>query len=434
MVYGGSICLRRLSQGARDAEVRFNRFLANPRVTVEKLIAGWSEKTVAAVAGHHVLAIQDTSEINFRTHGGRNRGLGVIGKGVGRGVLLHPMIAVDAQTRECLGLVGGHVWTRTDQKGRPKKNNARRPLSEKESRHWIETAQTAKAKLCAATSVTMIADREADIYQLWAQVPGPNVHVLGRLFRERSLVGGGSTTTIAGGWPVRDTRKISIREREKHEGREAIVQLRFGKIAISRPATTAEPGLPEQTSLTLIELSEVDAPQRAQPIIWRLLTSHIIDEVAEAWRVVDWYRERWIIEQFFRTLKKQGLQIEDSQIESADRLLKLVAIAAHAAVTTLQLVQARDGLSALPAMLVFSQNELAALDGLNKTKYAARTPLQKNPHATLSLPWAAWIVARLGGWDGYPSSRPPGPITYKAGLDKLKPFAEGWALRDVCMP
>jgi hypothetical protein len=434
MAHGGGVCLRRLSGGVRSAEVRFHRFLANPRVSVEKLIAGWSEKTVAAVAGRDVLAIQDTSEINFRTARGRHRGLGVIGKGVGRGVLLHPMIAVDAHSGECLGLAGGHAWTRADKKGETKKNNARRPLSEKESRHWIETAQAAKATLGAAASVTMIADREADIFQLWAQVPGPNVHVLGRLFRERPLVGGGSTTTIAGGWPVRDTRTISIREREDREEREAFVQLRFGRIVISRPATAVEPGLPEQVALTLIELSETNAPPGAKPIVWRLLTSHVIDEAAAAWRAVDWYRQRWIIEQVFRTLKKQGLQIEDSQIESAERLLKLVALATQAAVATLQLVQARDGSSALPAILVFSQDEVAALDALGKTKYAPRTPLQKNPHPTFSLPWAAWIVARLGGWDGYPSSRPPGPITFKTGLDLLKPLAIGWALRDVCMP
>ena len=434
MAHGGGVCPRRISGGVRNVEVRFHRFLANPRVTVEKLIAGWSEKTVEAVAGRDVLAIQDTSEINFRTPGGRDRGLGVIGKGVGRGILLHPMVAVDARTGECLGLAGGHVWTRASKTSQSKKNDARRPLSEKESRHWIETAQTAKATLRAAASVTMIADREADIFQLWAQVPGPDVHVLGRLFRERLLVGGGSTTTIAGDGPVRDTRKISMREREDREEREAFVQLRFGRIVISRPATALEPGLPEQISLTLIELSETSPPEGAEPILWSLLTSHVIDEAAQAWRVVDWHRQRWIIERFFRTLKKQGLQIEDSQIESADRLLKLFALAAQAAITTLQLVQARDGLSSLPAMLAFSQAEIAALDALNKTKYAPRTPRQKNPHRAFSLPWAAWIVARMGGWDGYPSSRPPGPITFKTGLDVLKPLAVGWALRDVCMP
>ena len=161
MARAGSACLHRLAGGKRAAEVRFHRFLDNPKVTVEKLIAGWSEDTVPAVAGRHVLAIQDGSDINFRTRDSRDRGLGPIGKGVGRGLILHPMIAVDAQTRECLGLVGGNLWTRpAARKGEKKKiNNARRPLSEKESRHWIETAEAAKTTLAEAAMVTMVADR-----------------------------------------------------------------------------------------------------------------------------------------------------------------------------------------------------------------------------------------------------------------------------------
>jgi hypothetical protein len=39
-----------------------------------------------------------------------------------------------------------------------------------------------------------------------------------------------------------------------------------------------------------------------------------------------------------------------------------------------------------------------------------------NPHAKNSLAYAAWIVARLGEWDGYESQRPPGPIRMQRGL------------------
>ena len=94
-------------EGGRAQEVRFNRFLGNAKVTTERLIEGWSEGTAAAVKGRHVLAIQDTSEINFATTAKRRRGLGEIGKGNGRGVLLHPMLAVDAENGTCLGLVSG---------------------------------------------------------------------------------------------------------------------------------------------------------------------------------------------------------------------------------------------------------------------------------------------------------------------------------------
>ncbi len=395
---------------------------------------GWSEKTVAAASGRHVLAIQDTSEINFRTREGRDRGLGVIGKGVGRGILLHPMIAIDADSQECLGLVGGHIWTRSAKPAGPKKNNARLPLSEKESRHWVETAEVAKDTLREAARITMIADREADIYQLWASVPGPKVDVLGRLFHVRALVGGGTTHTIAQSWPASDRRTVDIGEREDREERQAVLELRFGEVTIERPKTATEPGLPRQLTLTLIELTEVRAPVGVEPIVWRLLTSHRPDTVASAWQIVDWYRSRWIIEQFFRILKKQGLQVEDSQIETAERLIKLVAIAAQAAVLTLQLVQARDGQSAVAAALILDKAELATLDGLSRTQYAPRTERQKNPHPKDSLAWAAWLIARLGGWDGYPSSKPPGPITFKTGIDQLKVLAKGWTLRDVCIP
>ena len=97
-------CLRRAADGERRSEVRFNRFLANPKVSVERLVGGWSAATSAVVVGRHVLAIQDTSEINFRTTEARTRGLGEIGKGEGRGALLHAMVAVDAESEACLGL------------------------------------------------------------------------------------------------------------------------------------------------------------------------------------------------------------------------------------------------------------------------------------------------------------------------------------------
>src|SRR6202158_4252734 len=96
MVAGKDVCLRRLAKGNRAREVRLNRFLGNAKVTSARVIEGWSEGTAAAAEGRHILAIQDTSEINFATTAKRRRGLGEIGHGNGRGVLLHPMLAVDA--------------------------------------------------------------------------------------------------------------------------------------------------------------------------------------------------------------------------------------------------------------------------------------------------------------------------------------------------
>src|SRR6266545_4985042 len=96
MVARKSVCLRRAAGGRRSQIVRYGRFLDNRKVTVGGLIEGWSKQTVVAVAGRHVLAIHDTSEINFRTSPEHRRGLGEIAKGNSYGVLLHPMLAVDA--------------------------------------------------------------------------------------------------------------------------------------------------------------------------------------------------------------------------------------------------------------------------------------------------------------------------------------------------
>src|SRR5260370_29298207 len=112
MVAGKDVCLRRLARGVRAREVRFNRFLGNARVTTARVIESWSEGTVAAAEGRHVLAIQDTSEINFATTPQRRRGLRETANANVHGVLLHPMLAVDAENGSCLGLVTGQVVTR----------------------------------------------------------------------------------------------------------------------------------------------------------------------------------------------------------------------------------------------------------------------------------------------------------------------------------
>jgi hypothetical protein len=158
MVIRPSVCLRRLARGRRARQVGFGRFLAKCKVTTERLIEGWSDRTAAAVKGRHVLAIHDTSEFNFRTTPKRRRGLGEIGKGSGRGVLLDAMLALDAKTGSCLGLVGGRIWTR---RGRIKVARQKRRTQNKESHRWIATAEQGKSVLAAAAQVTLIADRRA---------------------------------------------------------------------------------------------------------------------------------------------------------------------------------------------------------------------------------------------------------------------------------
>ncbi|ERF79646.1 MAG: hypothetical protein C207_02350, partial [Bradyrhizobium sp. DFCI-1] len=187
MVAGKDVCLRRLAGGMRAREVRFNRFLGNAKVTTTRIIESWSDGTVMAAEGRHVLAIQDTSEINFATKAQNRRGLGEIGHGNTRGVLLHPMLAADAESGCCLGLLHGEIWTR---QGRRTVSHDNRDLKDKESQRWIATALAAKPLLAKAAMVTMLGDRESDIFALYACAAEHQFHVIARSMHDRKLADG----------------------------------------------------------------------------------------------------------------------------------------------------------------------------------------------------------------------------------------------------
>src|ERR1700730_7458143 len=234
LVAGKDVCLRRLAKGIRAREVQFNRFLGNAKVTTERVIESWSEGTVAAVEGRHVLAIQDTSEINFATTAERRRGLGEIGHGNGRGVLLHPMLAADAESGSCLGLLSGQVWTR---KGRCTVSHELRGLSDKESQRWIATALAAKPLLAHAAMVTVLGDRESDIFALYASAARQQFHVIARSMHDRKLADASGLYAAIEGMAVADQRAIVLPARAQRPERVVLLSLRFGAGQVARPHT-----------------------------------------------------------------------------------------------------------------------------------------------------------------------------------------------------
>lgn len=418
MVACSTVCLRRLARGQWAKQMQFWRFMANERVTVDRLIEGWSDRTCAAAVGRHVLAIQDTSELKFTTTADDRRGLGKVKKGNAYGVLLHAMIGVDADSGAMLGLVGGRIWTRQGDVATP---HSKRTLTEKESARWIATADHAKQSLAAASMVTVVADRESDFYAHWARTPGGNVHLLARLMNDHAVVKGGTVRKALARLPVAGRAIVVLCERANRRPRNAHLSLRFGSLVLQRPKNTVEKGLPDTIAVNVVEVIEPRAPKSAEPVHWILLTTHDIKTLDDAWRIVAWYRQRWTIEQFFRTLKLQGLRIEDSQLATAERLGKLVAIAASAAAIVIQLVQARDGHDSQPASLAFAQHDITLIAILNQ-QMQGNTARQKNPHPPNSLAWAAWVIAKLGGWHEY-EAKPPGPITFRNGLTAFQAAA-----------
>jgi hypothetical protein len=152
--------------------------------------------------------------------------------------------------------------------------------------------------------------------------------------------------------------------------------------------------LPKTVRRTLIDVREIDPPADVEAIDWQLLTTHEVATTDKAWLVIGWYQLRWCIEQLFRIMKSQGLQLEDSQMDPAERLTKLTAAAVKAACITLQLVQERDGTHGLPAELVFSEAETDTIEALIPT-LEGKTERQKNPHPPRGLARASWVIARL---------------------------------------
>ena len=425
-----TICVRKLGDD-RAEKVKFRRFLLNDRVTIAEMVASRSTSVAGAAAGRHVLAIQDTSELNYQAQRGRKHGLGTVGNGSDVGLFVHPVLVVDAAAGECLGLVHVQVWRRFKRKA---KNYRRQPIEDKESYRWLEGAGQAKATLAEAAMVTVVADRESDIYEEWARLPDARTHLLTRASRDRALAGGGRLFATLAGLAEAHRLTLDLPARPgKRSARQACLAVRYGRIRICRPASCSDKSAPGEIELSAIEVRELDPPAGEAPILWRLLTTHAVGSLAQALTVIGWYRQRWHIEQLFRTLKRQGLGIEQSVVEDGDALEKLAVVALIAATVTMQLVLARTAARHdQPAARAFDAEQIEVLGALQPT-LQGRTRKQQNPHSSGSLAWAGWIIARLGGWTGYETDRSTGPITMRDGLQRFYAIVHGYRLaRNVC--
>jgi len=425
-----TMCVHALGENRSEAR-RFGRFLDNDAVSAHEMLVHAGRLTGARAAGRQVLAIADSSEVNFAGHAGRKRGFGTVGNGEDIGVFLHPVIAVDAEQGGLIGLVGAEVMNRTGGKVGPRKQRA---ADDKESRRWLTGAETASVMLEQAAMVTLVEDREGDIYDQFARCPA-NVHLLVRAARDRALKEGGPRLfERCAGWPVVAHDQITVRHKRdpitkaERMGRTAVVALRFGEVTLRRPGE-ADHGLPASMTVRVVDVAELDPPSPRERIHWCLLTTHQMQTAEDARRIVSWYQQRWTIEQVFRTVKSAGMDIETSQLVLAAGFIKLAVVALIAAVRIMQLVLAREGGTSQRLEDAADPADLPALQAINGT-LEGRTVKLKNPFDCRSLAWLAWIAARLGGWSGYTSKgyKPPGPKIMARGLQRLDPIIEGWRL------
>ena len=208
--------------------------------------------------------------------------------------------------------------------------------------------------------------------------------------------------------------------------------MRFCPVEIARPVSRKRSAqlaaLPASVPLTLVEAREVDPPPGLAAAHWRLLTTHHVADAADARRVVGFYRQRWTIEQLFRTLKTKGFDVEALRLIEGGPFEKLVAASVIAAVTVLQLVRERDGTAKRPLEDALDPEDRPALEAVSAS-LEGKTARQKNPHPKGSLAFAAWAFARLGGWTGYYGK--PGPVVILAGLVQFHAIKHGWDLQNV---
>ena len=409
--------------GTRSGEMAAHRLLSCGDVEPAKLLAPHVARTVAACKGRRVVAAQDTSEINFDRSRRPVAGLGSTGNPGIYGFFIHPVVVVDAEDEALLGVAGAQVWTR-EEEPTPMHNDI--PYDEKESRRWLTGAEMAAEHLApVAAQVVMVSDRESDIYCAFARRPA-GVDQVVRAAQDRVLADGGRLFSAASKWPELGTAQVKVQpKRAGDKGRTATVTIKAGTVTLRRPKTGANRGEPRTLTLGLVEVREAAAPKGAgKPLLWHLLTTLPVATLKDAQEVVRFYRLRWRIEEVFRLMKKDGLDIEDSQLETTGRLFNLAALALAAAASTIQLVDARDG-STRPATDVIALEEIDAAAAISATLEGA-TPRQKNPHAKGSLSWLSWIVARLGGWNCY--YKPPGPKTMARGLDRLLDRIAGYRI------
>ena len=414
----------------------FYRFLNNRRVQLSEVIENQIQKFRLAEMDGHLLVISDTTSINLERHAGRLKaeGIGYIGGGAGQkiGFHLHPALVLNAESFQVLGLSSVQVWVREEVTKERKKKYKQLPIEEKESNKWLQAAAESKRNLAQAQMITMIGDRESDVYEEFARVPDERTHLLIRSCQNRRLKDGGSLYERLAQQKRASVYEIEIEAdgRVGRESRVAQIEVRYVKIEIAAPAGSEKSEKPS-VGMWAIEARERNAPPGVEPILWRLLTTHQIQTSGDAGRIIEYYRYRWWIEQLFRVLKKQGLDIESSELEQIESIKKLSVLGLAVAVKTLQLKRSLEKTGVEQKMeIVFNQEEMRCLEQLNK-KLEGRTKRQQNPYQIHELGYGAWIIARLGGWKAYESQRPPGVITIKRGLQRFETIFIGFSLTCV---
>jgi hypothetical protein len=401
----------------------FYRFIGNDAVSPEAILAPHLAATIRrCIDAKLALVAHDTTEFGYST---AREGMGRV-TDEGTGFFAHFSLAVAADgLRDPLGVLNLRTHTRT---GKPKRKSGRhtemRPVDERESFRWQQGVDAAEDAVAGAVPIVHLMDREADSFSLFAHMVARGARFVIRIRANRKLDETEKLFEHMGEMKEVISREVPITARSKQssggsrkvhplrEARVATLQFAAGEIRlpVPNPKPRTEVPLPSELTLRVVHVREKDAPEGAEPIDWKLITTEPIDERSDIEAIVDFYRARWLIEEFFKALKT-GCSMEKRQLESLEVMLNALAIFTPIAVGLLKLRYLSRHAPKVSADQVLGPLQLRIL--------AKKVGLVL-PASALD---AALAVARLGGH--LKRNGPPGWMVLGRGYTELLALEEG---------
>lgn len=418
------------------------RMVHNEKVTCASIIDAYRsscKEKVKLTDSTHLLCLQDTCEINYEAHTLRMHKKGKTPGCVSNeeaGCFFHPTLAIDSQTLMPCGFTSIKMWNRQEGALNSRERGYKKlPPEEKESFRWSEALDNTRELLGGHIAVTMLSDRESDIYELLKRAD-EEVKIIVRSNQDRRIKNHVAKLhdMIRSLQPAGEY-ELLVPPSHGRKSRRARMYIRYAPVELEPPAGQPRK-MDEYVRLNCICVRESieTVPQNSKPIEWILLTNHDVDTAEQAIQCVNWYKCRWFIEELFRLLKKKGFAIEDIELEDITCIEKNILLAAYAAIRCIILKHSFDNADyykRVPANRVFGYDEIKVAE-IMLHKLNGRTVKQQNPYARGSLAWISWIIARLGYWTGYYSQPRPGYITFKVGLDILGHYRVMYcAMKDV---
>jgi hypothetical protein len=416
-----------------EAEALY-RFLRNRRVTLEGILGPHLEATRDRCrALGEVLVIHDTTENRF-TGDQPRAGLTPLGARH-QGFWLHAALAVSAEgLRAPLGVVAVAPFTRQLRAAAAPRPSWRERFANptKESRRWGDGVTAVRRRFGTEIRAIHVMDREGDSYELLAALLAQGERFVIRLAYDRRVVPDAAAAdpqTLSDAMPPTDAlfeREVEVaprradprpRARARHparKGRRATLRFAARRVTIPRPSELPAT-LPATLTLSVVGGWEVAPPAGEVPIEWRLITTEAIDTVAQVRQIVEWYRTRWLIEEFFKCLKT-GCAFEKRQLESLDTLLIALALLIPIAWQLLLLRHLAREAHDVPATAALTPRQLAVLRA---------APAGARLIATPTIRDALLAIARLGGH--LRQNGEPGWLVLARGMQTLLTMEAGWA-------